>query len=571
MNEIQDIILESEYNVLLALSEYYDKQLILESYYMEATGGISPAAAPDIIQRFINWCLKMISNIQNKTRQVPPRTPLPPAITRQAETVVQAANEYSDAANNGSSPEQVSQQMNDINNRVNASGNNQQNTNNNNNQSTMTVENLNEATKKVQQTIDQINNNIQQMEDVAGQAQDAANQNKLKAEKEKLKTGGGILKRLNELITSLTTPINSIEGEPISDLKGYSNNIIDTIKNATTEQAAQQTYDKAIETYKKLTKFYKDKLINGPVTSKEVDYCKSQVQKIQQWENGVKQVYEECIAKLKNGGGGQSQPTPQNNPQPQPTNDNNTQTNPQPQQNNPPQNNPSDQSSEPNIDPTEFKNVMAARYAKVNNKSEADEVYNSLKSELINAYNWYLKKRYDPAVSPPMKNRYGTQIKTIESLQKQNKIVYKDCINNLQPTDNQTQPTSQPQQNNPSQNNQPLTEEQKATIEQLKAYSWKPPTPPSGGDLWSYIDSLSFDTAANYVKPMLADIDKKLDYLNNYKTDDPQIESVVNNKKSWLRKMGDQLVFSVNDLHKDTDKSPLLNNPYNSKSQPINS
>ena len=260
-----------------------------------------------------------------------------------------------------------------------------------------------------------------------------------------------------------------------------------------------------------------------------------------------------------------------NNPQPQPTNDNNTQTNPQPQQNNPPQNNPSDQSSEPNIDPTEFKNVMAARYAKVNNKSEADEVYNSLKSELINAYNWYLKKRYDPAVSPPMKNRYGTQIKTIESLQKQNKIVYKDCINNLQPTDNQTQPTSQPQQNNPSQNNQPLTEEQKATIEQLKAYSWKPPTPPSGGDLWSYIDSLSFDTAANYVKPMLADIDKKLDYLNNYKTDDPQIESVVNNKKSWLRKMGDQLVFSVNDLHKDTDKSPLLNNPYNSKSQPINS
>ena len=438
MNEIQDIVLESEYNVLLALSEYYDKQLVLESYYMEATGGISPAAAPDIIQRFINWCLKMISNIQNKSRQVPPRTPLPPAITRQAETVVQAANEYSDAANKGSSPEQVSQQMADINNRVNAANNDQQNANNNNNQSTMTVENLNDATKKVQQTIDQINNSIQQMEDVAGQAQDAANQEKIKAEKEKLKTGGGILKRLNELITTLTTPVTSIEGEPISDLKGYSNNIIESIKKATTEQDAQKTYEKAIETYKKLTKFYKDKLINGPVKPKEADYCKTQVQKIQQWENGVKQVYEECIAKLKNGGGGQQQPTPETTPQ----------NNPQPQ------NDSSNQQTEPNINPTEFKNVMAARYAKVNNKPEADEVYNSLQAELRNAYDWYVDKLNDPKLSPPMKYRYKTQAETMQSLQKQNKIVYKDCINNLQPTNNPPQPTNV---NNAQTNPQPRT------------------------------------------------------------------------------------------------------------------
>ena len=45
MNDIQDIILESEYNVLNSLYEYYNKQYIMESYYME-DGEQQPSTNP---------------------------------------------------------------------------------------------------------------------------------------------------------------------------------------------------------------------------------------------------------------------------------------------------------------------------------------------------------------------------------------------------------------------------------------------------------------------------------------------------------------------------------------------
>lgn len=36
---IQDIVLESEYNVLMSLSKSYEKEFLMESYYMEADAG----------------------------------------------------------------------------------------------------------------------------------------------------------------------------------------------------------------------------------------------------------------------------------------------------------------------------------------------------------------------------------------------------------------------------------------------------------------------------------------------------------------------------------------------------
>lgn len=411
MNEIQDIILESEYNVLLALSEYYDKQMILESYYMEATSGISPAAAPDIIQRFINWCLKMVANIQNKSSKIPPKTPVPPAIATQSQTVVNAANQFSQSANNDQlSPDQVSQQMQSIDSQVNSVQFDQQQTIADPNAPTVTIDQVRQSIEQVKQTINKIDNDVKQMEAAAANAQSATqDQTKLKAEKEKLKTGGGILKKLNNLITTMTTPVTSIEGEPTPNLKSYGQQVINSIKNANNEQEIQNIYDKAEHTFQNAQGWYNNK-ITGPeaqsLSKKEADYCKSQLTMLQQWWNGVKKVQADRIQQLHN-------------------------------------QDPSNQSTVPNIDPAEFKSVMAIRYAKANNKPEADAVYKSLKDELQNAYKWYVNRCNDPNISPSLKNQYETHIKKIESLQKQNKIVYKDCISQLHPLQANTQPRPQ--------------------------------------------------------------------------------------------------------------------------------
>ena len=415
MNEIQDIILESEYNVLLALSEYYDKQMVLESYIMEATGGISPAAAPDIIQRFINWCLKMVENIQNKSSKIPPKTPVPPAIAPQSQTVVQAANQFSQSANNDQlSPEQVSQQMQSIDTQVNSvqfdHQQSQQQTTTNPNAPTVTIDQVRQSIEQVKQTINKIDNDVKQMESIAANAQSATqDQTKLKAEKEKLKTGGGILKKLNNLITTMTTPVTSIEGEPTPNLKAYGQQVINSIKNATNEQEIQNIYDKAEHTFQNAQGWYNNK-ISGPeaqsLSKKEMDYCKSQLTMLQQWWNGVKKVQADRIQQLTN-------------------------------------QDPSNQPTVPNINPADFKSVMAIRYAKVNNKPEADAVYKSLKDELQNAYKWFVNSCNDPNLSPSLKNQYEARIKQIESLQKQNKIIYKDCISNLHPLQANTQPRTQ--------------------------------------------------------------------------------------------------------------------------------
>lgn len=67
MNDIQDIILESEYNVLNSLYEYYNKQYIMESYYMEDG---EPAKNPNLIKRFIEWCKRAIAWVKTKVQSI---------------------------------------------------------------------------------------------------------------------------------------------------------------------------------------------------------------------------------------------------------------------------------------------------------------------------------------------------------------------------------------------------------------------------------------------------------------------------------------------------------------------
>ena len=86
MNDIQDIILESEYNVLNSLYEYYNKQYIMESYYME-DGEQQPSDNPqkeNLIKRFIEWCKRFFASIKAKFKKVPPKTPVPEAYAAEA-------------------------------------------------------------------------------------------------------------------------------------------------------------------------------------------------------------------------------------------------------------------------------------------------------------------------------------------------------------------------------------------------------------------------------------------------------------------------------------------------------
>lgn len=98
MNSINDIVLESEYNVLMALAEYYDKQYTMECYYMEA--GTTPPQHPDsakkenLIKRFFAWIRKTLESIGSKFKKIPDDTPIPPTMAQSAEELLQIAQRY---------------------------------------------------------------------------------------------------------------------------------------------------------------------------------------------------------------------------------------------------------------------------------------------------------------------------------------------------------------------------------------------------------------------------------------------------------------------------------------------
>lgn len=63
---IQDIVLESEYNVLMSLSKSYEKEFLMESYYMEADG----ESKPGLLKRLVALCRGIINWIRKKIRRL---------------------------------------------------------------------------------------------------------------------------------------------------------------------------------------------------------------------------------------------------------------------------------------------------------------------------------------------------------------------------------------------------------------------------------------------------------------------------------------------------------------------
>lgn len=367
MNDIQDIILESEYNVLNSLYEYYNKQYIMESYYME-DGESQPADNPqkeNLIKRFIEWCKRFFASIKAKFKKVPPKTPVPEAYAAEAKQLIQMTQTYTQVNSQNSNtqqqieqneqierqskiiqikekkqqqkPQQQSQQpqtppqsqqqqpqsqqptTNPQSNPDNTNGADQQST-------TITMETIEQNIQQVQTVINNVEQEIAQMDSIASQAQDAVNpeqQKKRRAAEAKVKTGSSLLQKLGELfgaIANTVAPVGSIEGEPLPDPKYYGQKVIDSIKKAVTVNDVQTIYNNAEKFYTSAYKWYNDRAESpsqNDTSLREGNYCKNKCAIIQQWRNGIKQVQEQRINELNrqaNQMPGINPDTPQPNP-----------------------------------------------------------------------------------------------------------------------------------------------------------------------------------------------------------------------------------------------------------------
>lgn len=344
MNDIQDIILESEYNVLNSLYEYYNKQYIMESYYME-DGEQQPSDNPqkeNLIKRFIEWCKRFFASIKAKFKKVPPTAPVPEAYAAEANQLNQMTQTYTQINSQNSNTQQQIEQNEQIERQsknVQIKRKNQQKqqqkpqqqsqqqTQQQSNpdsttivaqQSTnMTVETIEQNIQQVQTVINNVEQEIQQMDSIASQAQDAVNpeqQNKRRAAEAKVKTGTSLLQKLGELfgtIANTIVPVTRMVGEPLPDPKYYGQKVIDSIKKATTVKDVQTIYNNAEKFYTSAYKWYSDRAKSpsqNDASLREGNYCKNKCAIIQQWRNGIKQVQEQRINELNQQPNNQSTP-----------------------------------------------------------------------------------------------------------------------------------------------------------------------------------------------------------------------------------------------------------------------
>lgn len=331
MNDIQDIILESEYNVLNSLYEYYNKQYIMESYYME-DGEQQSDANPqkeNLIKRFIEWCKRFFTSIKAKFKKVPPKTPVPEAYAAEANQLNQMTQSYTQInSQNSNTQQQIEQneqierqskiiQIKEKKQQQKPQQQSQQQTQQQSNpdsttiaaqqSANMTVETIEQNIQQVQTVINNVEQEIQQMDSIASQAQDAVNpeqQNKRRAAEAKVKTGSSLLQKLGELfgtIANTIAPVARMEGEPLPDPKYYGQKVIDSIKKATTVKDVQTIYNNAEKFYTSAYKWYNDRAESpsqNDASLREGNYCKNKCAIIQQWRNGIKQVQEQRINEL---------------------------------------------------------------------------------------------------------------------------------------------------------------------------------------------------------------------------------------------------------------------------------
>lgn len=328
MNNIQDIILESEYNVLNSLYEYYNKQYIMESYYME-DGEQQPDTNPqkeNLIKRFIEWCKRFFASIKAKFKKVPPTTPVPEAYAAEANQLNQMTQTYTQINSQNSNTQQQIEQNEQLEHQskiVQIKEKKQQqtpqqqstipqsnpdNTNGVDQQSTqMTMETIEQNIQQVQTVINNVEQEIIQMDSIASQAQDAVNpeqQKKRRAAEAKVKTGTSLLQKLGELfgtIANTVAPVARLTGEPLPDPKYYGQKVIDSIKKAATIKDVQTIYNNAEKFYTSAYKWYNDRAESpsqNDASLREGNYCKNKCAIIQQWRNGIKQVQEQRINEL---------------------------------------------------------------------------------------------------------------------------------------------------------------------------------------------------------------------------------------------------------------------------------
>ena len=342
MNNIQDIILESEYNVLNSLYEYYNKQYIMESYYIE-DGEQQPSDNPqkeNLIKRFIEWCKRFFASIKAKFKKVPPTTPVPEAYAAEANQLNQMTQTYTQVNSQNSNTQQQIEQNEQIERQskivqikekkqqqTQTPPQSQQQTQQQSNpdsttivaqQSTsMTVETIEQNIQQVQTVINNVEQEIIQMDSIASQAQDAVNpeqQNKRKAAEAKVKAGSSLLQKLGELfgtIANTIAPVARMEGEPLPDPKYYGQKVIDSIKKAATVKDVQTIYNNAEKFYTSAYKWYNDRAESpsqNDASLREGNYCKNKCAIIQQWRNGIKQVQEQRINELNQQPNNQSPP-----------------------------------------------------------------------------------------------------------------------------------------------------------------------------------------------------------------------------------------------------------------------
>lgn len=344
MNDIQDIILESEYNVLNSLYEYYNKQYIMESYYME-DGESQPSNNPqkeNLIKRFIEWCKRFFASIKAKFKKVPPTAPVPEAYAAEANQLNQMAQTYTQVnSQNSNTQQQIEQneQLERQSKNVQIKRKNQQkqqqkpqqqsqqqtqqqsNPDSTNgvaqHSTTITMETIEQNIQQVQTVINNVEQEIIQMDSIASQAQDAVNpeqQNKRRAAEAKVKTGTSLLQKLGELfgtIANTVAPVARMEGEPLPDPKYYGQKVIDSIKKATTVKDVQTIYNNAEKFYTSAYKWYSDRAKSpsqNDASLREGNYCKNKCAIIQQWRNGIKQVQEQRINELNQQPNNQSTP-----------------------------------------------------------------------------------------------------------------------------------------------------------------------------------------------------------------------------------------------------------------------
>lgn len=356
MNDIQDIILESEYNVLNSLYEYYNKQYIMESYYME-DGESQPSDNPqkeNLIKRFIEWCKRFFASIKAKFKKVPPTTPVPEAYAAEAKQLIQMTQTYTQVNSQNSNtqqqieqneqlerqsknvqikekkqqqkpqqtqtsqPQQTPQQTSQSQQSSTNPQSNPDNTNGVDQQSTtITMETIEQNIQQVQTVINNVEQEIAQMDSIASQAQDAVNpeqQKKRRAAEAKVKTGTSLLQKLGELfgtIANTIAPVARMEGEPLPDPKYYGQKVIDSIKKATTVKDVQTIYNNAENFYTSAYKWYNDRAESpsqNDASLREGNYCKNKCAIIQQWRNGIKQVQEQRINELNQQPNNQSPP-----------------------------------------------------------------------------------------------------------------------------------------------------------------------------------------------------------------------------------------------------------------------